>query len=158
MLTCTEPGPASQPIDRDVPTDKNEKKSRHASVGAPCMPARRRHAEQVGTEDTRFGEDVSRTCSTLAAPVVMPPAMWAIAARPLVPLRRTYVVTAYYGTESRPRHFRQKKRRKIRGPSCRIPMEICQRVCADFFVLFLTTRDHGAAAALSLRQTDVCVG
>ena len=68
--------PASQPIDRDVPTDKNEKKSRHASVGAPCMPARRRHAEQVGTEDTRFGEDVSRTCSTLAAPVVMPPAMW----------------------------------------------------------------------------------
>ncbi len=41
---------------------------------------------------------------------------------------------------------------------CRIPMEICQRVCADFFVLFLTRRDHGAAAAPSLRQTDACVG
>jgi hypothetical protein len=25
------------------------------------MPARRRHAEQVGTDDTHFGEDVSRT-------------------------------------------------------------------------------------------------
>jgi hypothetical protein len=62
-------------------------------VGVPRMPARRRHADQVGTDDTKFGEDVSRTCSTLAAPAVMPPAVVAIAARPLVPRHKTYAVT-----------------------------------------------------------------
>ena len=107
--------PASQPIDRDVPTDKKEEQAcvgrgtLHACSQTPCRAGGDRRYEVRGRRISDLFD--TRGAGSNATSHV------AIAARPLVPLRRTYVVTAYYGTESRPRHFRQKKRRKIRGPS-----------------------------------------
>src|SRR3954452_1002101 len=87
------------------------------------MPARRRHAEQVGTDDTNFGEDVSRTCSTFAAPTVMPPAIVAIAVRPLLPRRTAYAVPPNCERGSRPRHLRRKKTFEICGLRRIFPLE-----------------------------------
>jgi hypothetical protein len=70
---------------------------------------------------TRWGPKIRSSGRTylgpvrhVAAPAVMPPAVVAIAARPLVPRQKTYAVTTKCETGSRPRLFRQKNRREIR--------------------------------------------
>jgi hypothetical protein len=71
---CGRAKPAHRRLKRRLQARRKEEQA--CLVGAPRMPARRRQAEQVGTDDTHFGEDVSRTCSNSAASTVMPPAMW----------------------------------------------------------------------------------